>query len=93
LRHFLSVCHPHNGHLKAGSIVGGSHAGVDYQEGIKIASYVGCLTNSPFDVDGESFGNPKCLGKLVETVGGEPSRNTTRRSAATAGRWPSPNRK
>jgi heterodisulfide reductase subunit B len=37
-------------------------------EGIKIAGYVGCQTNRPFGVDGESFENPKYLDKLVETV-------------------------
>jgi heterodisulfide reductase subunit B len=41
-------------------------------EGIKIAGYVGCQTNRPFGVDGESFENPKYLDKLVETVGAEP---------------------
>ncbi|MBI3571651.1 MAG: CoB--CoM heterodisulfide reductase iron-sulfur subunit B family protein [Gammaproteobacteria bacterium] len=41
-------------------------------EGIKIAGYVGCQTNRPFGVDGESFENPKYLDKLVETVGGTP---------------------
>ena len=40
-------------------------------EGVKIAGYVGCQTNRPFGVDGESFENPKYLDKLVETVGGE----------------------
>jgi len=40
-------------------------------EGIKIAGYVGCQTNRPFGVDGESFENPKYLDKLVETIGGE----------------------
>lgn len=41
-------------------------------EGVKIAGYVGCQTNRPFGVAGESFENPKYLDKLVETVGGEP---------------------
>ena len=41
-------------------------------DGIKIAGYVGCQTNRPFGVDGESFENPKYLDKLVETMGGEP---------------------
>ena len=41
-------------------------------EGIKIAGYVGCQTNRPFGVLGESFENPKYLDKLVETVGGIP---------------------
>ena len=39
---------------------------------IKIAGYVGCQTNRPFGVAGESFENPKYLDKLVETVGAEP---------------------
>jgi len=39
---------------------------------IKIAGYVGCQTNRPFGVAGESFESPKYLDKLVETVGGEP---------------------
>ena len=30
-------------------------------EGIKIASYVGCQTNRPFGIDGESFENPVYL--------------------------------
>ncbi|UCE88448.1 MAG: CoB--CoM heterodisulfide reductase iron-sulfur subunit B family protein [Pseudomonadota bacterium] len=41
-------------------------------EGMKIAGYVGCQTNRPFGVDGESFENPKYLDKLVETMGAEP---------------------
>jgi len=41
-------------------------------EGIKIAGYVGCQTNRPFGVHGESFENPKYLDKLVETVGATP---------------------
>ena len=28
---------------------------------IKIAGYVGCQTNRPFGIDGESFENPKYL--------------------------------
>jgi len=41
-------------------------------QGIKIAGYVGCQTNRPFGIDGESFENPKYLDKLVEAVGAEP---------------------
>jgi heterodisulfide reductase subunit B len=41
-------------------------------EGIKIAGYVGCQTNRPFGVAGESFESPKYLDKLVETMGAEP---------------------
>jgi heterodisulfide reductase subunit B len=40
-------------------------------EGIKIAGYVGCQTNRPFGIDGESFENPLYLDKLVDTLGGE----------------------
>ena len=41
-------------------------------EGVKIAGYVGCQTNRPFGVAGESFENPKYLDKLTEIVGAEP---------------------
>jgi len=44
-------------------------------EGIKIAGYVGCQTNRPFGIDGESFENPMYLDKLVETMGAEPIEN------------------
>ena len=39
---------------------------------IKIAGYVGCQTNRPFGVDGESFENPRYLDKMVEIVGAQP---------------------
>ena len=39
--------------------------------GLKFAGYVGCQTNRPFGIAGESFENPQYLDKLVETVGGE----------------------
>jgi heterodisulfide reductase subunit B len=39
--------------------------------GIKFAGYVGCQTNRPFGIQGESFENPVYLDKLVETMGGE----------------------
>ena len=42
-------------------------------EGMKIAGYVGCQTNRPFGIDGESFENPKYLDKMIETVGAEPA--------------------
>ena len=41
-------------------------------EGMKIAGYVGCQTNRPFGIAGESFENPMYLDKLVETLGAEP---------------------
>ncbi len=40
--------------------------------GIKFAGYVGCQTNRPFGIAGESFENPMYLDKMVETVGAEP---------------------
>lgn len=42
-------------------------------EGMKIAGYVGCQTNRPFGIDGESFGNPQYLDKMIEIVGAEPA--------------------
>ncbi|MBI4938054.1 MAG: CoB--CoM heterodisulfide reductase iron-sulfur subunit B family protein [Nitrosomonadales bacterium] len=39
--------------------------------GIKFAGYVGCQTNRPFGIAGESFENPKYLDRLIEAVGGE----------------------
>lgn len=44
-------------------------------EGMKIAGYVGCQTNRPFGIEGESFENPKYLDKLVETLGADPVEN------------------
>lgn len=38
--------------------------------GIKIAGYVGCQTNRPFGIAGESFENPQYLDNLVEALGG-----------------------
>lgn len=42
-------------------------------EGMKIAGYVGCQTNRPFGIDGESFENPLHLDKMIEIVGAEPA--------------------
>ncbi len=39
--------------------------------GMKFASYVGCQTNRPFGIAGESYENPVYLDRLVETVGAE----------------------
>jgi heterodisulfide reductase subunit B len=41
-------------------------------QGLKIAGYVGCQTNRPFGIAGESFENPQYLDKMIETVGAEP---------------------
>lgn len=40
-------------------------------EGIKIAGYVGCQTNRPFGIAGESFENPVYLDKMIDTLGAE----------------------
>jgi heterodisulfide reductase subunit B len=39
--------------------------------GIKFAGYVGCQTNRPFGIVGESFENPKYLDNMIEMVGAE----------------------
>jgi len=54
-------------------------------EGIKIAGYVGCQTNRPFGIDGESFENPKYLDKLVETLGAEPVENYDKKVSCCGG--------
>lgn len=41
-------------------------------QGIRFAGYVGCQTNRPFGIAGESYENPQYLDRLIETVGGEP---------------------
>ncbi len=40
-------------------------------EGLKIAGYVGCQTNRPFGIAGESFENPLYLDNMIESVGAE----------------------
>lgn len=40
-------------------------------EGVKIAGYVGCQTNRPFGIQGESFENPVYLDNLVESLGAD----------------------
>jgi len=44
-------------------------------QGIKIAGYVGCQTNRPFGIDGESFENPQYMDKLAASLGAEPISN------------------
>jgi heterodisulfide reductase subunit B len=39
--------------------------------GLKIAGYVGCQTNRPFGIAGESYENPQYLDKLITTLGAE----------------------
>ncbi len=40
-------------------------------EGLKVAGYVGCQTNRPFGIDGESFENPVYLDKMIESCGAD----------------------
>jgi len=54
-------------------------------EGIKIAGYVGCQTNRPFGIDGESFENPKYLDKLVNTMGAESVDNYDKKVSCCGG--------
>ncbi len=54
-------------------------------DGIKIAGYVGCQTNRPFGVAGESFENPKYLDKLIETMGAEPIENYDKKASCCGG--------
>jgi len=66
IRHMVEVLIEDLGYEELGKPV------VKPLDGIKIAGYVGCQTNRPFGVLGESFENPKYLDKLVETVGATP---------------------
>ncbi|HHH46266.1 MAG TPA: heterodisulfide reductase [Thiotrichales bacterium] len=54
-------------------------------EGMKIAGYVGCQTNRPFGIAGESFENPKYLDKMIETVGAEPVENYEKKVSCCGG--------
>jgi heterodisulfide reductase subunit B2 len=40
-------------------------------EGMKIAGYIGCQTNRPFGIAGESFENPLYLDRMIESVGAD----------------------
>jgi len=66
VRHMVEVLIEDIGYEAIGSKV------VRPLEGIKIAGYVGCQTNRPFGIAGESFENPMYLDKLVETLGADP---------------------
>ena len=54
-------------------------------KGIKIASYVGCQTNRPFGIAGESFENPQYLDKLSEALGAEPAKNFDKKVSCCGG--------
>lgn len=54
-------------------------------EGLKIAGYVGCQTNRPFGIEGESFENPLYLDKLTETLGADPVKNYDKKVSCCGG--------
>lgn len=62
-------------------------------EGIKFAGYVGCQTNRPFGIVGESFENPKYLDKLVETLGGDSVPDYEKKVQCCGGALASPSRR
>ena len=68
IRHMVEVLIEDLGYEELGKPV------VKPLDGIKVAGYVGCQTNRPFGIAGESFENPMYLDKLIETVGGEATR-------------------
>lgn len=53
--------------------------------GLKIAGYVGCQTNRPFGIQGESFENPKYLDKFIETMGATPIEKYDRKVSCCGG--------
>ncbi len=53
--------------------------------GVKVAGYVGCQTNRPFGIHGESFENPVYLDELMQTVGAEPLREYDQKVACCGG--------
>ena len=54
-------------------------------EGLKIAGYVGCQTNRPFGINGESFENPQYLDNMVAAVGAEPVRDYEKKVSCCGG--------
>nr|VFJ97896.1 MAG: heterodisulfide reductase subunit B [Candidatus Kentron sp. H]VFJ98329.1 MAG: heterodisulfide reductase subunit B [Candidatus Kentron sp. H]VFK03402.1 MAG: heterodisulfide reductase subunit B [Candidatus Kentron sp. H] len=41
-------------------------------KGVKVAGYVGCQTNRPFGIAGDSFENPQYMDKFADALGAEP---------------------
>ncbi len=54
-------------------------------EGIKVASYVGCQSNRPYGIDGESFENPLYLDKMSEAMGAEAMGNYEKKAQCCGG--------
>jgi len=79
IRHMVEVLIEDFGYEEMGKHV------VKPLDGLKIAGYVGCQTNRPFGIDGESYENPKYLDKLVETMGAEPIENYDQKVSCCGG--------
>jgi heterodisulfide reductase subunit B len=54
-------------------------------EGLKIAGYVGCQTNRPFGIAGESYENPVYLDKMIAAMGAEPVENYDKKVSCCGG--------
>lgn len=54
-------------------------------EGIKIAGYVGCQTNRPFSINGESYENPQYLDNMIAAMGAEPVTNYEKKASCCGG--------
>jgi len=54
-------------------------------EGLKIAGYVGCQTNRPFGIAGESYENPLYLDKLTESLGADAVTNYDKKVSCCGG--------
>ncbi len=54
-------------------------------EGLKIAGYVGCQSNRPYGIAGESFENPMYLDKMSEAVGADPIVNFEKKVSCCGG--------
>lgn len=54
-------------------------------EGIKIAGYVGCQSNRPFGIAGESFENPQYLDKFAEAIGAEACNDYEKKASCCGG--------
>ena len=52
---------------------------------IKIAGYVGCQTNRPFGIAGESYENPLYLDHMVDAMGAQPIENYEKKVACCSG--------
>src|ERR1035437_2120392 len=79
IRHMVEVLVEDLGYEELGKPV------VKPLDGVKVAGYVGCQTNRPFGIAGESFENPMYLDKLIETVGGEPIADWDLKAACCGG--------